>query len=236
MLNKTLSLPLSTAALLVLTVLAVSCPNQFIRSWYDEPAPATVSVSDTCDIQLYYFTNPAAVGVPGGGSGSMADPALIAVTYPYGTGIPAGDGDITVFHNGASIEWGDWFAGGRLYTVTAESGAKKHYRVTTQEGTEPDACGIVLYYFTDPLSAPPLLYIGNLVLDNRSGDSPQQAFIINLIYPEGISFPVDDIQVLYNGAGIEEDPQWSYNGVSYSRGRREPGLLYRLREAQGYRR
>jgi parallel beta-helix repeat protein len=157
-----------------------------------------------------------------GSIGSAGDPVVIDITYPSGTDIPDGE-NIKIFHNGKSITDGGWIEQGvnyvRDYTVTAESGKQKHYRVEAAEGTEPpvpaeEACEILLYYFTKPNGE--LLGIGNLILDDSSGelDNPVK---ITITYPEEI--PVDErIVVLTSpGAGIAPDPSWTAQEGSFVR-------------------
>jgi uncharacterized repeat protein (TIGR02543 family) len=159
--------------------------------------------SDDCDIILYYFEDPACVGVPDAG-----DPLKITITYPAGTGIPADENKIKVLHNGKDIRKGGWSSGAREYTVIAESGKEKTYVVTAVMGEEPpvpaeEACEILLYYFKKPDTTPPeLLGNGKLVLENRSG-SDVDPFFIDITYPYGTEIPADgDIVYLFKGADI----------------------------------
>jgi hypothetical protein len=129
-------------ALLLPVFFALSCDHSPIWTWYEEDDPKDTSSdagpSESCEIVLYCFLNPAGIGVTGQGSGSAKDPVTISIVYPNGTSVPVSDGDIKIVHTGASAEADGPWAGGdgvftRSYTVTAESGAEKHYRVTASE-------------------------------------------------------------------------------------------------------
>jgi hypothetical protein len=101
-------------------------------------------LSDACDITQYWFTNPDSIGDIGGGrgSGSAADPVLINITFWAeisgwsGVSAPAAhEDDIKIKYTGKKIEAADvWTKTGGLfyrdYTVYAESGKEKHYRVS----------------------------------------------------------------------------------------------------------
>jgi hypothetical protein len=82
--------------------------------------------------------NPTGVGIAGGGSGGADDPAIINITYPFGTSVPANDSDIKIIHTGVDIEPDDAWTENegvfvRFYTVTGADGTKKHYRVSATE-------------------------------------------------------------------------------------------------------
>jgi uncharacterized protein YjdB len=218
----------------VFGVLAASCPNEFIKSWYDDEdaGPALAGAAGTCDILLFHFTEPAAIGVAGGGSGDAGDRALISITYPAGTGIP-GDDKIKIFHDGAAVEAeGGWDAGVRDYTVTAASGARKYYRVTATESAQPplpDTCDLILYYFTNPGTGE-LLGVGKIGAEGGGGASGGVAdpVPVSIGYPEGTSFPLaeDDTHLYHNGAVAVALGDWSYSGGSFVR-------LYRVTAASG---
>jgi uncharacterized repeat protein (TIGR02543 family) len=175
---------------------------------------APVLPSDDRDILLYYFTDPVSIGIVGGGSGnSKFDPVEIAINYPENSGIPT-DAGITVIHNdGSEVTASDgWPDGTRLYTVTAESKAKKYYRVTatavTSEAQPPvsdsETCDILLYYFTDPVS------IGTF--GSGSGNSAGDPVKITIPYPDGTSVPADStnkIQIIHNGGSVAPSGGWS---------------------------
>jgi hypothetical protein len=115
-------------------ILAVSCNNPVLKSWYPEPIAGS-----GCDITVYYFINPSGVGSIGQEGGSKETPAIITINYPHGMSVPASDADIKIMHTGAAIEVSDKWENTdegfiRLYTVSAETGAKKYYRVIATEG------------------------------------------------------------------------------------------------------
>jgi hypothetical protein len=111
--------------------------------------PKPTALSDACEITQYYFTNLdnfGALVMDSSKGGSVANPALINISYLYWTDIP-GDGGIAITHTGAAVrpinpedpdndtDPGEWEPSGgnfvRYYLVTAENGTTtKHYRVT----------------------------------------------------------------------------------------------------------
>jgi hypothetical protein len=208
----------------LIAVLMASCPNGFIKSWYDDADSAQAGASDTCDILLYHFTYPAIIGIAGGGSGGMNDRALINITYPAGTGIP-GDERIRIFHNGVTVEAeGGWTAAdgsfARNYTVTAESGARKYYRASATMGSQPpaaDTCDIILYYFAKS-GVEELLGVGNIDAEGGSG-AEGDPVPISIGYPAGTGFPLgeDDIHLYHNGAGASVLGNWLPSGGSFVR-------------------
>jgi hypothetical protein len=115
-------------AVMACAIMASSCPDQFIES-------ATAALSDTCEITEYRFTNygnTGALALGDGKGGSPENPALITISY--WTDIPD-DENIQITYTGASCTAdGPWAEENgtfvRTYTVTAENGAKKYYRVT----------------------------------------------------------------------------------------------------------
>jgi hypothetical protein len=172
---------------------------------------------DACDLLLYYFEDPACVGVPDAG-----DPLKITITYPSGTSVPADENKIKVLHNGKELRKGDWSSGVREYTVIAESGKEKTYAVTATMGAEPpvlpgEACELLLYYFKKPGTNPPaLLRNGKLILEGKSGDE-LNPFFIDISYPYGTAIPVDgDIIYLFEGKNISWG-DWLPQGGGYVR-------------------
>ncbi|MDR1096267.1 MAG: leucine-rich repeat domain-containing protein [Spirochaetaceae bacterium] len=208
----------------LITVLTVSCPNEFIKSWYDDAGPAMTGASDTCDILLYHFTDPAIIGIAGGGSGGRNDRALINITYPPGTDIP-GDERIRIFHNGVTVEAeGGWTAadGGfaRNYTVTAENGARKYYRASATMDAQPpvpDTCDMILYYFAKPGTGE-LLGVGNIDAEGGSG-AQNDPVPVSIGYPAGTGFPLGegDTHLYHNGAGANVLGNWLPSGGSFVR-------------------
>jgi uncharacterized protein YjdB len=203
------------------TLLASSCENDYIRSWYEAEASieSPVAGADTCDILQYHFTNTGSVGTPGSGSGSIDNRALISITYPYATSIP-GDAEIQITHNGKTVEAeSDWAIEDgnsvRLYTVTAKNGRQKFYRVITMKEAPPstsDTCDILLYYFTAPACV--------------GIPDPGNPLEIKITYPSGTSIPAneDAITVMHNGksvtwggwntAGVREYTVTAENGLT----------------------
>jgi uncharacterized protein YunC (DUF1805 family) len=209
MLNKVM---LPNLLFVLFTLLVSSCENEYIRSWYEDEASieSPVADADTCDILQYHFTNTGSVGtlVPGSGNGSIDNRALISITYPYDTSIP-GDAEIQITHNGKTVEAeGDWAMEDgnsvRLYTVTAENGRQKFYRVIAMKEAPPptlDTCDIALYYFTTPFS------IGSIGAESGSEEDP---VLINITYPSGTPIPGDSsIKIYHNGASIHANDAWS---------------------------
>jgi hypothetical protein len=115
-------------------VILSSCDNSVIKKWYAK------DVNGDCEITHYYFITPSGVGkISREGSGDESDSIPIAITYPNGTSVPADDANIEIVHTGVKVEaGGSWVNTGkafiRYYTVSAATGAEKHYRVTATEG------------------------------------------------------------------------------------------------------
>ncbi|MDR2738298.1 MAG: hypothetical protein LBB68_00465, partial [Treponema sp.] len=191
-----------TAALLLAALVLASCGNPVLKSWYDEDPPASEAapvLPGDCDILVYYFKSPVAVGVITGPE--------IAVTYPYGAAIPA-DTDIIIVHTGESIvPAGGWVESGggyeRTYTVTAPDGAAKRYRVRAVQAAPvlPGDCDILVYYFKSPVA------VGVIT-----------GLEIAITYPFGTKFPTDiadedDIEIVHTGE-LTDKGSWTRNRSS----------------------
>jgi hypothetical protein len=157
--------------------------------------------SSDCELLLYYFESPPAVGVITGQE--------IAITYPAGTDISDGTETVVVSTGALAVPVEPWQTvdGGfvRTYTVTAQDGTtKKHYRVRATQSEEPpgDDGEMLVYYFAKPVAVGTITDQGTGI----AGDPIK----VDITYPADTDFPIDDkyIKTISIGGTAEADEDW----------------------------
>jgi hypothetical protein len=198
-----------------------ACDNAILKSWYDDPgAPAAQAAQDAglpsgdCELLLYYFESPAAVGViTGRGDGSEGSPIVITITYPYGAAISDDTETLVVSTGAVAVPVGSWQTvdGGheRTYTVTAPDGAAKRYLVRATAGAGAGDCEILAYYFAAPVA------VGTIT--EQGTGSEGDPIVITIMYPADASIPDDTfIKTVSIGGTAEADGGWTEDAAGGS--------------------